>query len=367
MFGRRGRAGERPRAGALGVPDRRRVRLAALRLRAAAPRPPSSSIERRGQRASSIYLRGHEGRGIGLGHKIRAYRLQERGPRHGRRQPRARTPGRQPGVRHRRADAGRPRRDHHADHDQQPGQVRRPRGLRPRHRRARPARIRRPTPRTSRTCAPSASASGTSSPTWTGSSRTGTTGPVTGSEETRLDPGVFAAVAPRVGRQVGEGLLAEAGGRGLRIGIACALFNGGITRPPARRRAGRARGGIGRPGRHHGGLGPGCLRAAARRPERWRARAPSTRWSASARSSGATRRTSTSSPASARRASPGRARHRACRSSSGCSPPTTWTRRSSGRGPTRRTRAGRPPSRRCRWSRSCAPSPAPAGAGGRGR
>jgi len=52
---------------------------------------------------------------------------------------------------------------------------------------------------------------------------------VTGSEETRLDPGVFAAVAPRVGRQVGEGLLAEAGGRGLRIGIGCALFNGGVT------------------------------------------------------------------------------------------------------------------------------------------
>jgi 3,4-dihydroxy 2-butanone 4-phosphate synthase/GTP cyclohydrolase II len=26
-----------------------------------------------------VYLRGHEGRGIGLGHKIRAYHLQERG------------------------------------------------------------------------------------------------------------------------------------------------------------------------------------------------------------------------------------------------------------------------------------------------
>jgi len=52
---------------------------------------------------------------------------------------------------------------------------------------------------------------------------------MTGSEETQLDRSVFGAVAPRVGRQVGEGLLADADGRGLRIGLACALFNGGIT------------------------------------------------------------------------------------------------------------------------------------------
>jgi 6,7-dimethyl-8-ribityllumazine synthase len=52
---------------------------------------------------------------------------------------------------------------------------------------------------------------------------------MTGSEETQLGPSVFGAVAPRVGRQVGEGLLADADGRGLRIGLACALFNGGIT------------------------------------------------------------------------------------------------------------------------------------------
>jgi len=35
-------------------------------------------IEREG-RGVLVYLRGHEGRGIGLGHKIRAYRLQEQG------------------------------------------------------------------------------------------------------------------------------------------------------------------------------------------------------------------------------------------------------------------------------------------------
>jgi len=52
---------------------------------------------------------------------------------------------------------------------------------------------------------------------------------VTGTEETKLDPAVFDAVAPKVGRQIGEGPLASVDGRGLRIGLACALFNGGIT------------------------------------------------------------------------------------------------------------------------------------------
>jgi 6,7-dimethyl-8-ribityllumazine synthase len=52
---------------------------------------------------------------------------------------------------------------------------------------------------------------------------------VSGSEETQLDHDVFDAVAPRVGRQIGEGPLGSSDGRGFRIGLACALFNGGIT------------------------------------------------------------------------------------------------------------------------------------------
>ena len=106
---RRGR-GQRRRAGAraLGVPHRRRVRFAALRLRRAA-RHRARAGRARG-RGVVVYLRGHEGRGIGLGHKLRAYTLAGRGSRHGRGQRRARLPGRLPRVRDRRADPRRPRR-----------------------------------------------------------------------------------------------------------------------------------------------------------------------------------------------------------------------------------------------------------------
>ena len=120
-------------------------------------RRPCGSIAEEGL-GVVVYLRGHEGRGIGIGHKLQAYALQEQG--------------------HDTVDAnlelGLPvdSREYGIGAqilvdlgittmrtaDQQPGQVRRPRGLRPRDRRAGAARDRRPTPRTSPTCAPSASA-----------------------------------------------------------------------------------------------------------------------------------------------------------------------------------------------------------------
>ena len=68
-----------------------------------------AQIEEEG-RGVVVYLRGHEGRGIGLGHKLRGLPPPGGGPRHGRRQPRARPARRQPRVRHRRPDPRRPRR-----------------------------------------------------------------------------------------------------------------------------------------------------------------------------------------------------------------------------------------------------------------
>ena len=72
-----GEAG-RARAGPLRVPDRRRPSAPALRLR-----PPAGGRagphRRRGPRGAWSTCAGHEGRGIGLGHKLRAYSLQEQG------------------------------------------------------------------------------------------------------------------------------------------------------------------------------------------------------------------------------------------------------------------------------------------------
>ena len=86
-----------------------------------------------------VYLRGHEGRGIGLRRQAAGLPAAGRRPRHRRRQPRPRPARRRPPLRHRDADAARPRRRVGAADDQQPGQDREPGGLRHPRRRAGPA------------------------------------------------------------------------------------------------------------------------------------------------------------------------------------------------------------------------------------
>ena len=119
---RRGRRG-RARARALRVPDRRRLPLAALRLRRAA-RVGAGDDRARGPRRPPLPGPG------GARHRAaqQAARLQAPGggPRHRRRQPRARPARRPARLRHRRADPGRPRAELDPDPHQQPQEDPRP-------------------------------------------------------------------------------------------------------------------------------------------------------------------------------------------------------------------------------------------------
>ena len=77
-----------------------------------------------------LYL-AQEGRGIGLLNKLQGLQAPGRRAGHRRRQPRARAAGRPARLRHRRADPRRPRPRLDPDHDQQPEEDHRARGLRP--------------------------------------------------------------------------------------------------------------------------------------------------------------------------------------------------------------------------------------------
>ena len=86
-----------------------------------------------------VYLRGQEGRGIGLGHKLTGVQPAGRGTGHRAGERGSRPPRRLARVRGGSADPPGPGRQDHPAHDQQPGQVPRPEGVWADRRRPRPA------------------------------------------------------------------------------------------------------------------------------------------------------------------------------------------------------------------------------------
>ena len=151
-----------PGAHALGVPDRGRVPLPALRLRGPARQGPGHHRRRRARRARLPPAGGARHRAPEQDARLRA---AGPGQGHGGGERGARLQGGPPRLRHRGADPGRPRRPLDAAPHQQPEEDRRAGGLRARGRRAVPIEV--PT-RRRRT----ASTSGPSTTSWATSSRT---------------------------------------------------------------------------------------------------------------------------------------------------------------------------------------------------
>ncbi|CAA9474638.1 MAG: 3,4-dihydroxy-2-butanone 4-phosphate synthase / GTP cyclohydrolase II, partial [uncultured Solirubrobacteraceae bacterium] len=125
--GRRARQARRPRARALGVPDRRRLPLAALRLRRAAG---VCAVDDRVRGRGRAALSGPGGPRHRAAQQTQGLQPAGQGLRHRRRQPGARPAGRSARLRHRGPDPRRSRSQQHPHPHQQPQEDPRPGGLR---------------------------------------------------------------------------------------------------------------------------------------------------------------------------------------------------------------------------------------------